>query len=101
MLKKIKTMIAVAVLSGTVSANAEAATVTVHKGDTLWDLSRTHNTSVENIQKLNKLSTDLIHPGDVLTIAQEKHYTVKQGDTLWNIARDHHISVSQIRTGTN
>ena len=97
MLKKIKTMIAVAVLSGTVSANAEAATVTVHKGDTLWDLSRTHNTSVENIQKLNKLSTDLIHPGDVLTIAQEKHYTVKQGDTLWNIARDHHISVSQIK----
>jgi 3D (Asp-Asp-Asp) domain-containing protein/LysM repeat protein len=96
MFNKMKTLIAVAVLSLTVSANVEAATVTVHKGDTLWDLSRIHNTSVENIQKLNHLTTDLIHPGDILTIAQEKHYTVQSGDTLWDIAMDHHISVSQL-----
>lgn len=101
MLNKIKTLIAVAVLSGTVSANAEAATVTVHKGDTLWDLSRVHNTSVENIQKLNHLTTDLIHPGDALTIAPEKHYTVKQGDTLWDIAQTNHISVSQLMDWNN
>ncbi|MCQ6278499.1 LysM peptidoglycan-binding and 3D domain-containing protein [Bacillus sp. EB600] len=96
MLNKIKTIIAVAVLSGTVSANAEAATVTVQKGDTLWDLSRVHNSSVENIQKLNHLTTDLIHPGDVLTITQETQYTVKQGDTLWDIAMAHHVSAQQI-----
>jgi 3D (Asp-Asp-Asp) domain-containing protein/LysM repeat protein len=101
MFNKMKTLIAVAVLSLTVSANVEAATVTVHKGDTLWALSRVHNTSVENIQKLNHLTTDLIHPGDILTIAEEKHYTVQQGDTLWGIASDHHISVSQLMEWNN
>ena len=97
MLNKIKTMIEVAVLSGTVSANVQAATVTVQKGDTLWDLSRENNTSVENIQTWNHLTTDLIHPGDKLTIAQETHYTVKQDDTLSGIAAAHSVSVSQIK----
>jgi 3D (Asp-Asp-Asp) domain-containing protein len=97
MLKRIISIIAVAVLSVTVSANVQAATVTVKKGDTLWDLSRENNTSLENIQKLNHLTTDLIHPGDVLTIAPERHYSVKKGDTLWDIARDYQVTVSQIK----
>ncbi|WP_026574277.1 3D domain-containing protein [Bacillus sp. UNC438CL73TsuS30] len=97
MLKKIISMIAVAVLSVTVSANVSAATITVQKGDTLWDLSRVHNTSVENIQMLNHLTTDLIYPGDKLAIAPEKHYIVKQDDTLWDIAMGHHTSVSLIK----
>jgi 3D (Asp-Asp-Asp) domain-containing protein/LysM repeat protein len=101
MLNKMKTLVAVAVLSGTVSANVQAATVTVKKGDTLWELSRVHNSTVENIQKLNHLTTDLIHPGDVLTIAPEKHYTVVSGDNLWDIAKEHHVSVSQIKEWNN
>lgn len=72
MLKTIKSLIAVAVLSGTVSANVQAATITVKKGDTLWNLSQVHNTSVENFQKLNQLKTDLIHPGDILLTSPEK-----------------------------
>ena len=97
MLKKIISIIPVAVLSVTVSANVQAATITVQKGDTLWELSRANNTSVENIQMFNHLTTDLIHPGDVLTIASQKQYTVKQGDTLWDIALDHQVTVSQIK----
>ncbi|MDN3018771.1 LysM peptidoglycan-binding domain-containing protein [Paenibacillus sp. BSR1-1] len=97
MISKIKTFIAVAALSGTVGANVHAAELTVKKGDTLWDLSKVHNTSVENIQKWNHLSTDLIHPGDVLTIATEKQYTVLKNDTLWDIAQKFQVSVSQIK----
>jgi 3D (Asp-Asp-Asp) domain-containing protein/LysM repeat protein len=97
MLKKIISIIAVAVLSVTVSANVQAATITVQKGDTLWDLSRVTNTSLENIFKLNQLTSDLIHPGDVLTIAPEKQYTVIPDDTLWDIAMDHEVTVSQIK----
>ncbi|MEH7303553.1 LysM peptidoglycan-binding domain-containing protein, partial [Neobacillus drentensis] len=97
MLKRIISIIAVAVLSVTVSANVQAATITVQKGDTLWDLSRANNTSLENIQKLNHLTTDLIHPGDVLTIAPEKHYTVKKGDTLWDISMDYRVTVPQLK----
>ncbi|MFJ8519532.1 LysM peptidoglycan-binding domain-containing protein [Lysinibacillus xylanilyticus] len=97
MFKKIISIVPVAMLSVTLSANVQAATITVQKGDTLWDLSRANNTSVENIQKLNNITTNLIHPGDVLTVAQQKQYTVKQGDTLWNIALDHQVKVSQIK----
>ncbi|MBS4189882.1 LysM peptidoglycan-binding domain-containing protein [Bacillus sp. FJAT-49705] len=96
MLKKIISIALVTVLSVTLSVNVQAAMITVQEGDTLWDLSRANNTTVENIQMLNHLSTDLIHPGDVLTIAPQKQYTVKQGDTLWDIAVDHQVTVSQI-----
>ncbi|MEO2075464.1 MAG: LysM peptidoglycan-binding domain-containing protein [Bacillus sp. (in: firmicutes)] len=97
MIKNIKTFIAVVALSGTVGANVQAAELTVQKGDTLWDLSRVHHTSVENIQKWNHLSTDLIHPGDVLTIATEKKYTVVKDDTLWDIAKENQVSVAMIK----
>jgi 3D (Asp-Asp-Asp) domain-containing protein/LysM repeat protein len=112
MLNKVKKIIAVAGLSGTllgtVGTHAHAATVTVQKGDTLWNLSRLHKTSVENIKKSNHLTTDIIHPGDVLAVGSGghstskkvntlKHHRVKKGDTLWGIARDHHVSVSQIK----
>jgi 3D (Asp-Asp-Asp) domain-containing protein/LysM repeat protein len=97
MLKKMVSILAVAVLSVTVSANVQAASITVQKGDTLWALSRANNTSVENIQKLNNLTTDLIHPGDILTVAPEKRYSVIKGDTLWDIAIDHQVTVSQIK----
>lgn len=95
MLKKIISIVPVAMLSATLGANVQAATITVQKGDTLWDLSRAHNTSVENIKTLNHITTNLIQPGDVLTIAQQ--YTVKQGDTLWDIALDHQVTISQIK----
>ncbi|MFJ7725768.1 LysM peptidoglycan-binding domain-containing protein [Neobacillus sp. NPDC097160] len=97
MIKKIKAFIAVAALSGTVGANVQAAELTVKNGDTLWELSQLHNTSVENIEKWNHLTTDIIHPGDVLTIATEKNYTVQQNDTLWDIAMNYQVSVNQIK----
>jgi 3D (Asp-Asp-Asp) domain-containing protein len=97
MINKIKTFIAVAALSGTVGANVHAEGLTVQKGDTLWNLSQVHNTTVESIKSWNQLSTDLIHPGDVLTISREDHYTVKQDDTLWGIARENNLSVDQIK----
>lgn len=97
MLKKIQTLLAVAVLSGTVSANAQAATVTVKEGDTLSELSSVHNTSVTEIKKLNQLTSDVIKPGEVLELEQKKVYTVKQGDTIWNIAKEHQVSVKQLK----
>jgi 3D (Asp-Asp-Asp) domain-containing protein len=100
MLNKVKTMIviAVAVLFGIVSANVQAATITVKKGDTLWGLSRVHKTTLKNIKKWNHLTSNHIYPGEKLTISVspsthsiEKHYIVKHRDTLRGITRNHHV----------
>src|SRR5690606_41442599 len=56
-------ILAVTLLSVTVGASVQASTITVEKGDTLWDLSQAKNTSVENIKTLNNLNTDLIQIG--------------------------------------
>ncbi|UPM55564.1 LysM peptidoglycan-binding and 3D domain-containing protein [Gottfriedia acidiceleris] len=98
---KVTTILAAAALSVSVSANVQAATVNVKKGDTLWDLSRANNATVENTKMLNGITSDLIHPGDKLIIAPEKHYEVKKGDTLWDIAQNHDITVSQIQEWNN
>jgi 3D (Asp-Asp-Asp) domain-containing protein len=97
MLKKLTTLLAVAVLSGTVSANVQAATVTVKEGDTLSELSSVHNTSVTEIKKLNNLTSDVIKPGKILKLKQRKIYTVKQGDTIWGIAKEYKVSVKQVK----
>jgi 3D (Asp-Asp-Asp) domain-containing protein len=48
MLNKLKTLIAFAVLSGTVSANVQAETVTESTGNTFWELQSVNNISLEN-----------------------------------------------------
>lgn len=97
MLKKVKSMMTIIVLSVIlISANAHAATVHVKKGDTLWELSREQETTVEKIKEWNHLQSDLILPGESLTVSPEATYTVKNGDTLWAIARAYHIHVSQL-----
>ncbi|PGZ92137.1 3D domain-containing protein [Bacillus sp. AFS029533] len=98
---KVTTILAAAALSVSVSANVQAATVEVKKEDTLWDLSRANNATVENTKMLNGITSDLIHPGDKLIIAPEKHYEVKKGDTLWDIAQNHDVTVSQIQEWNN
>lgn len=97
MLKKMMSIVPVAALSLTVGATAQAATITVQKGDTLWDLAQENNTTVETIQSVNHLTTDLIYPGDFLTIPRQNEYGVRSGDTLWDIARNHGVTVSQIK----
>lgn len=96
MFKTIKTLIAVAALSGTVGANVQAKEVTVQKGDTFWELSQVHNASIENIKSWNQLASDFIQKEDILKIATKKHYTVKQGDSLISIANENNVSAQSL-----
>ncbi|MDP4154360.1 MAG: 3D domain-containing protein [Bacillota bacterium] len=96
MFKTIKTLIAVAALSGTVGANVQAKEVTVQKGDTFWELSQVHNASIENIKSWNQLASDFIQKEDILKIATKKHYTVKQGDSLISIANENNVSAQNL-----
>ncbi len=40
----------------------------VQPGDTLWSIATKHGLSVSELKGLNELKTDLIHPGDQLTV---------------------------------
>ncbi|MFP4660615.1 MAG: L,D-transpeptidase family protein [Halanaerobiales bacterium] len=41
---------------------------TVHKGDSLWKISRKYNVSVAEIKRINELESDSIYPGQKLKI---------------------------------
>ena len=43
----------------------------VQNGDTLWDISRKANVSIEKLKELNKLSNNTIHPGQQLILGTE------------------------------
>ncbi len=47
---------------------SEAGTYLVKRGDCLWKIARMHRTSVQELQKLNKIKGTLIHPGQILKV---------------------------------
>lgn len=69
---------------------------TVKAGDTLWNIAKRYNTTVEKLMELNNLSTDLIMIGQKLIVPNDNIYVVKAGDTLWNIAKRHNTTVENL-----
>lgn len=79
----------------------EAQQITVRPGDTLWDLARRHDTSVDSLRAANALVGDDLRPGMVLSLptgadATPARYTVKIGDTLYDISVAFDISVDDL-----
>jgi LysM repeat protein/GH25 family lysozyme M1 (1,4-beta-N-acetylmuramidase) len=82
-----------------------SSTYTVRSGDTLWEISRDHGTTISAIKSLNGLHSDLIFPGQRLKLSGSQSaaksstsgtYTVRHGDTLGGIAHKYHTSVSAL-----
>lgn len=75
---------------------------TVVAGDTLWLIASRFGTTIDNIKKLNNLTSDNIYPGQKLivksNVIQGITYTVKSGDTLWLIAKNHGTTVTAIKS---
>jgi 3D (Asp-Asp-Asp) domain-containing protein/LysM repeat protein len=97
MRNKMKMILAAIVLSGSMNANVHAATITVKKGDTLSELSRTHQMSVKELKAINQLTSNKIRQGEVLKVNKQKQYIVKKGETLWDIAKQQNVSVTQLK----
>ena len=73
------------------------ATYVVQNGDTLYSIAKKFNTTIQNIKNENHLVSDLIYPGQSLTIAEATTYAVKQGDYLYTIAQKFNTTVQNIK----
>lgn len=94
---------------------------TVANGDTLGKIARQHHTSVDAIQRLNKMNNHIIRVGQSLLIPMsgqdtenfsfnqqqvasagtdnsrsKQEYVVKAGDTLWDISRANKVTVANL-----
>lgn len=113
-----------AVIASTIfgAQSADAASYKVKQGDTLWTISQKYGTSVSQLKSLNKLSSDIIYPGQVLEVNKSSTkstssnksatkssnssssskgnstYTVKSGDTLSAIALRHGTTVQNLKS---
>ena len=80
----------------------------VERGDTLWNISKKLDTTVEEIKKLNNLNSNLLYIGQVLKVPNYNTvtdtnvtYIVKKGDTLYSIASKNNISVNILKEVNN
>ena len=81
----------------------------VKSGDNLYKIANLFNTTVDELKKLNNLTSDILSVGQILKVpesgAQEItstiNYTVKSGDNLYAIARRYNTTVSEIKKVNN
>jgi LysM repeat protein len=100
-----RTLAILLTLAAVLTAGAPAI-IRVKPGDSLWDLARSHHTTVAILRNLNDLpGNGTLYVGQLLKVpgaapaatsrfrTVERSYTVRRGDNLTLIARAHHLSV--------
>lgn len=110
--------------TGTSTGSTSGKVYTVQSGDSLWLISVKYNVSIADLKSWNHLTSDMIYPGQQLTVSGTKAtapqggsgsatkngntggtsnsstvstYTVKSGDTLWDIAVKYHLTVAKLK----
>jgi len=73
----------------------------VKSGDNLYSIAKKYNTTVDEIKKLNGLTSGLLNIGMTLKIPIQIgnyiNYTVKSGDNLYSIAKKYNTTVDEIK----
>lgn len=88
------------------TSSTASDTYIVKKGDSLYSIARTYNTSVDKLKEINNLTSNALAIGQVLKLpssnaSENVVYTVKKGDSLYSIAREYGTTVDAIKKLNN
>ena len=98
---------------GTAAYSLEAGQVVeyiVKKGDSLWKIAKSYNTTVNTIKSLNNLKSTSLQIGQVLKVSSgatgtvsgsTQEYIVKKGDSPYLIAKRYSMNLSEFLTLNN
>ena len=84
----------------------------VQKGDTLYSIAVANNTTVDELKRINNLTSNILSMGQVLKLPSDKvsdvekeentiSYTVQKGDSLYSIARKYSTTIDKIKDLNN
>ena len=84
----------------------------VKKGDSLYSIANKYNTTVEELKRINNLTSNILSIGQVLKLPSDKasnvekeentiSYTVQKGDSLYSIARKYNTTIDRIKDLNN
>lgn len=86
----------------TSNINSGKNTYIVQKGDTLYAIASKFNMTVEQLKKINSLTSNSLSIGQKLIVdGNTNTYTVKKGDTLYGIANKNNTTVNKIKEINN
>lgn len=84
----------------------------VKKGDTLYSIAMANNTTIDELKRINNLTSNILSIGQVLKLPSDKvsdiekeentiSYTVQKGDSLYSIARKYDTTIDRIKKLNN
>ena len=86
------------------SASSGEINYIVQKGDNLYTIANKYDVLIDDIKKLNNLSTNTLQIGQILKIPGSTNYNtyiVQKGDNLWDIAQKYGTTVNKLMTINN